>query len=288
MTFFLSCRMTKIPTNFDWQGHRGCRGVLPENTVAAMLNALTYAPVRTLELDLAVSRDGQLIVSHEPWMSAEICTAPDKMNAELGKKTKIFDLTYDQIKQFDCGLKGNARFPEQKPMSAYKPSLRDLVNEVKAFCEKNKRDLPFFNIEIKSQPDYDNVFSPPVDAFVKLVFEEIEALGITEKCCIQSFDTRACEAIYRENAGKKRVQIAFLVENTGGVPENLKKLTFRPDIYSCYFKLLRKSDIEALHAQQIRVIPWTVNNLTDMRRLIRWGVDGIITDYPNRIGDILK
>jgi glycerophosphoryl diester phosphodiesterase len=280
--------MTKIPTNFDWQGHRGCRGVLPENTVAAMLNALTYAHVRTLELDLAVSRDSQLIVSHEPWMSAEICTAPNGINAELGKKTKIFDLTYDQIKQFDCGSKGNARFPEQKPMSTYKPSLRDLVNEVKTFCEKNKRDLPFFNIEIKSQPDYDGVFSPPVDVFVKMVFEEMEALGITEKCCVQSFDTRACEAIHRENVGKNRVQIAFLVENTGGVPENLKKLTFRPDIYSCYFKLLRKSDIEALHAQQIRVVPWTVNNLTDMRRLIRWGVEGIITDYPNRIDSLLK
>ena len=97
---------------FDWQGHRGCRGLVPENTIPAFLKALEFPQVKTLELDLAVSKDHELIVSHEPWMSEGICTKPDGtpvLKAEA-MSLKIFEMTYDEIKQYDCGSRGNARF----------------------------------------------------------------------------------------------------------------------------------------------------------------------------------
>ncbi|MEZ4956276.1 MAG: glycerophosphodiester phosphodiesterase family protein [Saprospiraceae bacterium] len=128
--------MSQNPTStFDWQGHRGARGLLPENTIPAFLEALKY-PVKTLELDVAVSKDLQLIVSHEPWMSHHICTKPEgvAVTEQEAMSLKIMDLTYDEIKKYDCGSRGNERFPQQKKMAVYKPSWR-------TWCKQSKNTV---------------------------------------------------------------------------------------------------------------------------------------------------
>ncbi len=267
---------------FDWQGHRGARGLLPENTIPAFLKALEYKAVTTLELDLAVSKDGILIVSHEPWMSEKICTKPDgsPVTKAEEKSLKIMGLTYEEIKQYDCGSRGNERFPEQVAMKTHKPSLADVVNEVKKYCFMRKLDLPSFNIEIKSEEAYDGVFTPPIEEYAKLVVEEVKQLLPREKVCIQSFDVRPLQIIHEMEPG---ITLALLVENLSGPKANLERLGFQPDIYSPYYKLLRKKHIKSLHKKGTRVIPWTVNNPKAMKKLIRKGVDGIITDYPNLI-----
>lgn len=108
--------------NFDWQGHRGCRGILPENSMPAFLKALEY-PIKTLELDIVVSGDGQLIISHEPWFNHAICTMPngDKIPEVDAMKLSLYKMSYDQIREFDCGSIGNERFPEQTKMQVQKP-----------------------------------------------------------------------------------------------------------------------------------------------------------------------
>ncbi len=266
---------------FDWQGHRGCRGLMPENSIPAFLKALEF-PVMTLELDLAVSKDDILIVSHEPWMSHQICSKPDgsPIDSQEAMKLKIRDLTYDEIKNYDCGSRGNKRFPKQEKIAVYKPSLEDVVKEVKSYCEKNQKLLPSFNIEIKSDPKGDGVFTPTPDVFAKLVLDECTRLGILEKCCIQSFDVRPLQAIHQI---APNVTLALLVENLDGIDANLEKLGFQPAIYSPYYLLLRKKGIKKLHGMGIRVIPWTVNSVKAMKKLKRQGVDGIITDYPDLI-----
>ncbi len=267
--------------NMDWQGHRGARGLLPENTVPAFLKALEFE-VTTLELDLAVSKDNILIVSHEPWMSEAICSKPDgsPVDSNEAKTLKIRDLTYEQIKQYDCGSRGNARFPQQQPMKVHKPSLADVVEAVRSHCKEKNRELPRFNIELKCLPEGYGIFTPHPEEFARLVLAEINRLGISDLTCLQSFDVQALQAIKKQSP---QTVIALLVENLEGSEKNIERLGFTPDIYSPYYLLIRKKTVKKLHEQGIKVIPWTVNKEKAMRRLIRWGVDGIITDYPNLI-----
>lgn len=272
------------PTDFDWQGHRGCRGLMPENTIPAFLKALSY-PVTTLELDLAISKKGDLIISHEPWMSHHICTKPDgnPVTKEEEMDLKIMEMTYAKVKQFDCGIRGNERFPEQQKSSVHKPSFKDMVNAVETFCLNTNRKKPNYNIEIKSHPDGYDVFMPQPAIFVDFVLQELRDLKIRKRACIQSFDPNVMNALIRKD---DYVTNAFLVENKKGIEANLKKLTFKPDIYSVDYQLLTKESVDSLHAMDIKVIPWTVNDKEDMKRLIEWGVDGIITDYPNYIEEL--
>ncbi len=273
--------------DFDWQGHRGCRGLLPENTVPAFLKALEFPQVTTLELDLAVSKDQELIVSHEPWMSEGICSKPDgsPVTKAEAMSLKIMGMTYAEIKQYDCGSRGNARFPQQQPMKLHKPSLEDVVQAVRQYCAANNKPMPRFNIEIKSHPSGDGIFTPKIEDFAKLVVAELERLKISSLSCVQSFDLRAVQAVKRL---APQLTLAFLVENKDGFEQNLQQLGFQPNIYSPDYKLLRKKDIRALHKMGIKVIPWTVNDPKNMKKLRRWKVDGIITDYPNLISEAVK
>jgi len=270
---------------FDWQGHRGARGLLPENTVSAFLKALEY-PVTTLELDLAVSRDSQLIVSHEPWLSHHICSHPDGRPVTEAEEDSlaILQLSYERIQQYDCGSRGNARFPEQEALPAAKPALSEVVAAVRAYCEREGREPPAYNIEIKSRSDWDGVKTPVPDRFARLLLEEVGRLGITELTCVQSFDPRALRAVHRLDPS---ITTALLVENTRGVAANLEALGYRPAIYSPYYKLLAAGVVDTVHELGMRIIPWTVNDPVEMRTLIDLGVDGIITDYPNRIAEVM-
>lgn len=272
---------TLLSTDFDWQGHRGCRGLLPENSIPAFLKALELG-VTTLELDLAVSRDSQLIVSHEPWMNDDICLKADGSAIQKGEGEKllIWQMTAEDVQKCDCGSRGNPRFTEQKAMRTVKPTLRQVVEAVHKQADFLRKPMPLFNIEIKSQPDFDNKRTPSVSAFAKLVFDEIEALKIADRSCIQSFDPRSLEAIHKLNA---KQTTALLVENDNGFSKNLKRLTFKPTIYSPYFLLISKATVDSSHAENIKIIPWTVNDTAAMRQLINIGVDGIITDYPDRV-----
>jgi glycerophosphoryl diester phosphodiesterase len=271
---------TMHDNHFDWQGHRGARGLLPENSIPAFLKALEFPVLTTLELDLAVSKDGILIISHEPWMSADICSQPDgsPVPASQAREFRLLDLTYDQIRQYDCGSRGNRRFPQQKPSPCHKPSLEEMVQAVRSFCRENNRALPRFNMEIKSHPDGDGSFTPPVADFASLVVAEIKRLGIRELTCIQSFDLRALQSVHQLDP---TLPTALLIEKPGKPLEHIERLGYTPAVYSPYFKLLRKRDLRALHERGVRVVPWTVNDLDSMQKLVKWGVDGIITDYPD-------
>lgn len=274
-------QMQEMKANFDWQGHRGCRGILPENTIPAFLEALKY-PVRTLELDVAISADTQVIVSHEPWMSAAICSFPDEGPVEetMEDSLLLYNLTYEEIKSFDCGRRGNARFPEQQPMPAYKPSLADVVQAVEAYCRDEGRTLPWYNIEIKSDPEWDGVRTPAPDVFARLVVEQIAALGIKDRAYIQSFDLRPLRAVRQIDS---TLITALLVANAKGVDGNIEELGYTPEIYSPNYSLVTKGVVDRVHELGMTIVPWTVNDTLVMQEMIGLGVDGIITDYPNYI-----
>lgn len=272
-------------SQFDWQGHRGARGLMPENTVPAFLKALEYPQIKTLELDLAVSQDSQLVVSHEPWMSHHICSHPDgrPVTEAEADELLIFQMPYDSVKQYDCGSRGNARFPEQQAQPAYKPLLREVVQEADAFTKQKNRPLPRYNIEIKLEPDYDGVKAPNPQNFARLVLAEIKRLGIAARTTVQSFDVRPLQQLHRIDSN---ITTALLIDNPNGVAINLEALGYTPEIYSPYYKMVTANVVKAVHERGMKIIPWTVNDTTAMKALIELGVDGIITDYPNKIDPV--
>ena len=270
---------TYIP-KFDIQGHRGARGLMPENTIPAFLMALDSG-VNTIELDLAVTKDGQLVVSHEPWMSASICTDPSgkSFDEKSERKFNLYQMTHEQVKQWDCGTKENINFPQQIKMNVSKPLLRDVIIAVENHIKNFTRYEVDYNIEIKSMPQGDNKFHPKPEAFSDLVFNLIDQYLPLDRVVIQSFDFRVLRYWHEKYP---TVRLSALVENKKSVNENLTDLGFLPSVYSPHYKLVAREDVKELHLKKVRVIPWTVNEVGEMLSMKGLDVDGIITDYPNR------
>lgn len=265
---------------FDLQGHRGARGIKPENTIPAFIAALDTGAT-TIEMDLAITKDRQIIVSHEPWMTASICLKPDgtAITQKDEKKYNVFQMTYEEVKQFDCGSKGNEKFPEQEKIKISKPLLTEVIVAVEDHIRNYTQYEVDYNIEIKSSPEGDNKFHPAPAEFSDMVYNLIDQYLPWERIVIQSFDFRVLKYWHEKYP---EVRLAALVENKRSVAANLSDLGFIPSVYSPYFKLLSKESIEYLHQQKIRVIPWTVNEVDDIKKMRQLGVDGLITDYPNR------
>jgi glycerophosphoryl diester phosphodiesterase len=137
-----------------------------------------------------------------------------------------------------------------------------------------------WNIEIKSHPDWDGLRHPPVADFVRMVVDELRALGLEKTATVQSFDVRALQELHRQAPD---LTLAYLIENAQGFDYNMARLGFKPAIYSPYYLLVDKQLVKQCHQNGMKLVPWTVNELKAMRDLLRLGVDGIITDYPDRI-----
>ncbi len=268
---------------FDLQGHRGARGLLPENTIPAFLHALDLG-VTTLEMDTAINAQGHVVVSHEPWMSAQVCSHHDgtKVTEDEQKSLRIYTMSDAEVAGFDCGSRGHPDFPRQQAMPVSKPLLADVFQAVAAHAEATGRNTRFgpvlFNIEIKSLPEGERVFHPEVEVFASALYQVVKTHHVVEQTTIQSFDTRALEAMHELDP---RISISLIVDNHEGLQKNLTRLSFTPQIYSPFYELLDRAQVDAAHTQNIRVIPWTINDENSMQELLELGVDGLITDYPD-------
>ena len=267
---------------FDWQGHRGARGLAPENAIPAFLTALSFAKITTLELDVVISADGKVVVSHEPWLNAKICldVKGQSLNGKKKEEVNLYKMDYKEIVKCDCGSRGNPSFPEQKAIFAFKPLLSDVVNEVRQYVKKAGKSMPQFNIEIKSGPSSDGIFTPEVNVFAEIVRKEIKKLKIQDISSIQSFDPRALRYLHKKD---KELVLVYLVEKVEDVKQQIDLLGFTPAIYSPYFEKVTSATVDQCHKMGMKIVPWTVNDTEQMKKLILLGVDGIITDYPDRI-----
>ena len=176
---------------FDIQGHRGARGLKPENSIPAFLTALDSG-VTTLEMDVVITQDKQVVVSHEPWMSSAICwdTAGHPFKEKVEKKYNIYKMTYEQVQHFDCGSRGNEKFPEQEKMKVIKPLLSDVIITVENYIKNHSSFEVDYNIEIKSEQALDGKFQPSPQIFSDLVYELIDQYLPLNRVVIQSFDFR--------------------------------------------------------------------------------------------------
>lgn len=286
----LSCAVlltncTRPERILDLQGHRGARGLYPENTIAGFTAALEFPEVRTLELDLCITKDDQLIISHEPWFNESICEVSDTTHE--GFAYSLYKMTYDSIAQFDCGAKGHPNFPNQQPIPAHKP----LLGELFATIQSEGLRWPHFNIEIKSHPTGDNMYHPGPNKFAALVAAELVAANeeypeadLLNHITVQSFDPRVLREM-RKTA--LPVKLALLSEEETTPAEQMDELGFPVDIYSPNYEQVTPELISWCHFRRIAVIPWTVNDLEQMQALVDMGVDGIISDYPNLFAELV-
>lgn len=276
--FLMNCNEPKI---IDIQGHRGCRGLMPENTMEAFKKAIELG-VHTLELDVVVSKDNIVVVSHEPYMNSVICL--DANGLEIPKTDEenynLYQMTFDSIKQFDCGTKQHPRFPNQQKIKTCKPALDAVIKASKKWNPKIK-----FNIEIKYQPEYFEVFTPNPKDFVRLVLDVINKNDAFNETNLQSFDLSVLEEIKKQSP---KMEVALLVDEDEDIWNKINVMSYSPEIISPYYKLLDAKIVRNLQAENFKVIPWTVNNEADMQKMIDFKVDGIITDYPDRLITLSK
>lgn len=263
----------------DIQGHRGARGLFPENTLHGFIEAVKMG-VTTLELDVVISKDLQVVVSHEPWMNHEICTKPDgtaiKQSEE--KEHNLYAMNYEEIKQYDCGIKGHPRFNAQQKLPAYKPLLSELIMAVEKFTTENNYNPVYYNIETKCTMEGDTLFHPTPDVFAQLLYDVLLEKKVNHRAYVQSFDLRTLHYLHQKNAA---VKLVLLIDNYDGFEVNLARLGFVPDVYSPMQQLVDAQLVSDCKSNNMQLIPWTVNTTEDMLHLKNLGVDGLITDYPN-------
>ncbi len=267
--------------SFDKQGHRGSRGLMPENTIPAMLKAIDLG-VTTLEMDVVISKDKKVLLSHDPYFNADITTTPQGKTLSKTEAAKIllFALNYDSIKKYDVGLKVHPLFLRQQKMAAYKPLLADLISSTEAYAETKNSHPLWYNIETKSKPNGDGINHPAPEEFVDLLVDAINKAGISNRTVIQSFDIRTLQVVNRKYPS---IKTSLLMENTDKrtLDEQLKELGFKPAIYSPHYSMVSSSLVKACHDKGIKIIPWTINTKEEIAKIKSLGVDGIITDYPD-------
>ncbi|MBC8215533.1 MAG: glycerophosphodiester phosphodiesterase [Candidatus Marinimicrobia bacterium] len=298
----------------DVQGHRGARGLRPENTLAGFEYAIVLG-VTTLELDIGISADGVVIVTHNPSIHGDLCLNLDGTQIStdsLGHGPLIRDLTLDKIKEYDCGSLNpeQARFSEPPRVNIPGEKMPTL-KEVFDLIRKKENDVSL-NIEMKVDPRYNVTISD--SEFVKIVVGFIRREGMTHKVHLQSFNWRTLEMVKKI---APEIRTAALLGTGSYEPVNdtvpspwlneihfyntdgtalgiLKEAKAYVDIFSPSWHLIVPEDTLYLHSsvneiQQagFPVIPWTVNLQKDMKRLIHLGVDGIITDYPDSLIGVL-
>ena len=292
---------------FDLQGHRGARGLVPENTIVAFAKALSIG-VTTLELDLALTKDGVLVVHHDPWLNPN--TTRDASGIFLTDRgPAIRALTLAEVKRYDVGrLKPGTRyaqtFAQQQPVDGTRiPTLTEvfeLVAQVRA-------DHVRFNIETKIAPTTDADTADP-ETFAQAVAAAVRQAGLEKRVTVQSFDWRTLAILRRIAPEIARVCLTsegigyvhtlkpaasgpspwtgLNIDDFGGSPPKLVAAAGCA-VWSPFFRDLTADRVAEAKSLGLAVIPWTVNERADAERLMDIGVDGIITDYPDRIRAVL-
>jgi glycerophosphoryl diester phosphodiesterase len=291
---------------FDLEGHRGTRGLAPENTLAAFRRAIEIG-VTTIETDMAVTKDDVIVISHDPFLNPDVVRGPDGQWL-TSQGPPIHTLTLSELRRYDIGRLNPAsqyarQFPEQRAVDGERfPQLSELFDLGKASSKPVR-----FNIETKITPT-SGADTPDPATFAKLVITAVHAANVGDRVTVQSFDWRtlievkriapdietSCltiqtkdnDTVQSPDGGPSRWHAGLDPRDHGGSLPALVKAA-GCTTWSMFWRNLTPKDFAAAHALGLKVLPWTVNDRSEMSRLIELGVDGIITDYPDRLRSIM-
>jgi glycerophosphoryl diester phosphodiesterase len=252
-------------------GHRGARAMRPENTLPAFEYAID-AGVDVLELDMAVTKDNVIVVSHDPYLHPPVCSG-------AVEKATIHELTLAEVKEWDCGKVRNPGFPKQTPIAGTRmPTLDEVFTMAKA-----KSATVQFNIETKSFADHPEL-TPPPEEFSRMVLELVRKHKLEKRVLLQSFDFRTLQAMKKLAPEIRRVAL------WEGADRDFVEITREAgaDIISPAYRLVTPEKVRVAHDAGIEVVPWTADRPADWDKLIAAQVDAIITDDPAELIAYLK
>lgn len=279
------CNQSDQARELELVGHRGAMGLFPENSIPGFKKAIELG-ANSIEFDVVVSGDNQVVVSHEPWFRHDICMDPEGngIEEENQKEHLLYKMTYEEIVEYDCGSIQRLGFPDQQTQPLAKPLMREALLEVETFRQEQGY-LPIeYNVEIKSNIKWDGKIQPASQAVVQLVYNELQELELLDRIKIFAFDTRILNTFRKIDS--TLTQVYLIPGSKTDIRENLDQLSFLPDIYAPNHSLVDSALVEEVHSRGMRLIPWTVNDYEEMVRLGNLGVDGMISDYPNHFGKL--
>lgn len=301
LAWLLAMASVSSAAAFDLQGHRGARGMAPENTLAGFRQALAVG-VTTLELDVGVTRDGQVVMAHDPRLNPDITRdAGGAWIAAPGPALQT--LTMAELQHFDVGrLKPGTRYAQT--FAQHQPADGERVPTLEALFRMTRAsDLPVrFNIETKLSPLAPEL-APEPEAFARALLDVVQRQGMAERVTVQSFDWRTLRAVQRlaptlpiaaltarlpsiDNLADARWTAGLRLQDHGGsVPRMVKALG--AGTWSPFHGDLTEAQLAEAHALGLKVIPWTVNEPAQIDRLIGWGVNGLISDHPLRVREAM-
>ncbi|MGH2622290.1 MAG: glycerophosphodiester phosphodiesterase family protein, partial [Sphingobacterium sp.] len=272
----------------DKESHRGGRGVMPENTISAMLYSLSLVGITTLEMDVKVTKDRKLVLSHDDYLNPWFTQHPNggDLHEEEKMEFPIMQMTYSELKKFDVGRKKHHLFPRQRKLRASIPLLEDVIDSVQQVIKEKGKPQVFYNIETKSSPQGDHQLNPVPEEFVNLLMEVIERKGITPFVIIQSADVRTLQVLRKKYPNVRTSYLVGARRKEFSLEDNLEVLGFKPTIYSPNYKYITAADIQKCHEMGMKVVVWTPNTKKEMIALKAMGVDGIITDFPELLLEV--
>lgn len=261
-----------VSRSVEIHAHRGGRSRFPENSIPAVLAAAELG-ITAVELDLLVSGDRRIVVSHDPWMSARWCRCPSSLLSSVGSRERLvlYSMPYDLIRRCECLSAGASH-------RAVKPLLCDLVEAVeRSACAVPGRPPLIYNLEVKSWPEYDGVYHPPPDEYVRLLLDQPCLAAVRSRVRFQSFDVRILRQLHVQDPF---LPLGLLVGPDEDVHRKVVTSGCMPSFVLPHESAVTRELVAGLHRRGSRVIAWTVNDPARMSVLLSLGVDGLITDDP--------
>ncbi|MVT07116.1 glycerophosphodiester phosphodiesterase [Chitinophaga sp. ysch24] len=272
--------MAQDRPSFYKVGHRGTRGLMPENTIPAMIKGIETGS-NTIEFDVHITKDGKVVVYHDASFNPDYTTKPD--GSEIPKETRkdytFYKMDYSSIRPFVIGEKAYPEYPEQQRIKSYAPLLSELIDSVEAYTKLHGLPPVYYLLEIKSSEKTDGMEQPVPEEYIDklMAVKQLKPLG--KRLIIQSFDARPLQVLHRRYP---KMTLGFLTGDKAPAAQQLEGLGFKPQFYNPHYSLVTKEVVELCHSKKIQIVPWTVQEAAEMKKLKGLGVDGIITDYPNR------
>lgn len=294
-TAFTACKTTKPATvaqhkdlpAFFKVGHRGTRGLMPENTIPAMYKGIETG-ANTIEFDVHITKDGQVVVYHDASFTPSYTTMPDGKDIPNAERNKyiFYHMNYADIRRFIIGEKAYPEFPEQARLRSYAPLLGEMIDSVEHYTKTHNLPPVYYLLEVKSSEKTDGNEQPAPEEYMKIMMAVKQLKPLGNRLLIQSFDMRPLQVLHKTHP---QIKLGFLTgDKNVSFEKHVEQLGFTPAFYNPHLSLVTPELVKKCHDKNILIVPWTIQDVESMKRIKAMGVDGIITDYPNRLEEAIK